>query len=226
MGTKLTLRLTAADGHTLGAYRADPAEPARGGVVVLQEIFGVNGHIRDVCDRFAREGYTAIAPALYDRSSLEDAELDYTGDDVARGRALREEFSWDDTMKDVDAAADVLKGGGLKVGTVGYCWGGTMAYLSAARLDIAAAVVYYGGQIMPYLDEKERCPLLMHFGETDHSIPLSDVEAIEKAHADAVVHVYPAGHGFNCDRRESYDEAASKLAYERTLSLFAERLTH
>ncbi len=223
MGTKLIL--TAADGHTLGAYRADPAEPAKGGVVVLQEIFGVNGHIRDVCDRFAREGYAAIAPALYDRSSLEDAELEYTGDDVARGRELREEFSWDDTMKDVDAAADVLKGGGLKVGTVGYCWGGTMAYLSATRLDIAAAVVYYGGQIMPYLDEKERCPLLMHFGKTDHSIPLSDVEAIQKAHAGAVVHVYPAGHGFNCDRRGSYDEAASKLAYERTLSLFAERLT-
>ncbi len=220
------LTLTAADGHTLGAYRAESAESAKGGIVVLQEIFGVNGHIRDVCDRFAREGYTAIAPALYDRSSLENAELDYSGDDVARGRALREEFSWDDTMKDVDAAADMLKGGGLKVGTVGYCWGGTMAYLSAARLDIAAAVVYYGGQIMPYLDEKERCPLLMHFGETDHSIPLSDVEAIQTAHADAVVHVYPAGHGFNCDRRESYDEAASKLAYERTLSLFAERLTH
>ena len=222
MGTKLIL--TAADGHTLGAYRADPAKPARGGVVVLQEIFGVNGHIRDVCDRFAREGYAAIAPALYDRSSLEDAELDYTGDDVARGRELREEFSWDDTMKDVDAAADVLKGGGLKVGTVGYCWGGTMAYLSAARLDIAAAVVYYGGQIMPYIDEKERCPLLMHFGETDHSIPLSDVEAIQKAHADAVVHVYPAGHGFNCDRRGSYDEAASKLAYERTLSFLQNAL--
>jgi len=224
LGTKLTL--TAADGHTLGAYRADPAESAKGGVVVLHEIFGVNGHIRDVCDRFAREGYAAIAPALYDRSSLEDAELDYTGDDVARGRALREEFSWDDTVKDVDAAAEALKGGGLKVGTVGYCWGGTISYLSATRLDIAAAVVYYGGQIMPYLDEKERCPLLMHFGETDHSIPLSDVETIQKAHADAVVHVYRAGHGFNCDRRESYDEAASKLAYERTLSLFAERLTY
>ncbi len=223
MGNRLTL--TAADGHTLGAYRADPAEFAKGGIVVLQEIFGVNAHIRDVCDRFAREGYAAIAPALYDRSSLDNAELDYTGDDVARGRALRDEFSWDDTMKDVDAAANVLKGGGLKVGTVGYCWGGTMAYLSATRLDIAAAVVYYGGQIMPYIDEKERCPLLMHFGETDHSIPLSGVEAIQRAHANAVVHVYSAGHGFNCDRRGSYDEAASKLAYDRTLSLFAEQLT-
>jgi carboxymethylenebutenolidase len=223
VGNKLTL--TAADGHTLGAYRADPTESPKGGVVVLQEIFGVNGHIRDVCDRFAREGYAAIAPALYDRSSLLNAELDYSGDDVARGRALREEFSWDDTIKDVDAAADVFKEAGLRVGTVGYCWGGTIAYLSATRLDIAAAVVYYGGQIMPYIDEKERCPLLMHFGETDPSIPLDDVEAIQKAHADAVVHVYSAGHGFNCDRRGAYDEVASKLAYERTLSLFAERLT-
>ena len=223
VGNKLTL--TAADGHTLGAYRADPTESPNGGVVVLQEIFGVNGHIRDVCDRFALKGYAAIAPALYDRSSLLNAELDYTEDDVARGRALREEFSWDDTIKDVDAAADVLKEAGFRVGTVGYCWGGTIAYLSATRLDIAAAVVYYGGQIIPYIDEKERCPLLMHFGETDPSIPLSDVETIQKAHADAVVHVYSAGHGFNCDRRGAYDEVASKLAYERTLSLFAERLT-
>ena len=223
MGKRQTL--TAADGHSLGAYRADPAGPARGGIVVLQEIFGVNGHIRDVCDRFTRDGYAAIAPALYDRSSLQNAELDYSGDDVSRGRALREEFSWDDTIKDVDAAADVLNGDGLKVAAVGYCWGGTIAYLSATRLDIDAAVVYYGGQIMPYIEEKERCPLLMHFGETDPSIPLSDVDAIHKAHPDAVVHVYSAGHGFNCDRRGSYDEAASKLAYERTLSLFGERLT-
>ena len=222
MGRHFTL--TASDDHALGAYRADPQGGAQGGVVVLQEIFGVNAHIRDVCDRFAADGYTAIAPALYDRSSHQNADLAYTKEDVTRGRKLREEFSWDDTILDVQAAVSVLGGEGLKVGTVGYCWGGSISYLSATRLEIHAAVVYYGGQIMPYLNETERCPLLMHFGATDASIPLGDVEAIQKAHPEAEVHVYDAGHGFNCDRRGAFDEAASKLASERTLDFFGKLL--
>ena len=129
MGSKLTL--TASDGHSLGAYRVDPDGGARGGIVVLQEIFGVNAHIRDVCDRFAEDGYAAIAPALYDRSSRKHAELTYTKEDVAVGRKLREEFSWDDTILDVQSAAAVLSGEGMKVGTVGYCWGGSISYLAA-----------------------------------------------------------------------------------------------
>lgn len=219
-----TFTLTASDGHSLGAYRADPDGSAKGGVVVLQEIFGVNAHIRDVCDRFAEDGYAAIAPALYDRSSHKNAELTYTKEDVSLGRKLRVEFSWDDTILDVKAAVTVLGDEGLKVGTVGYCWGGSISYLSATRLDIHAAVVYYGGQIMPYVNETARCPLLMHFGAKDASIPSSDVEAIGKAHPDAEVHVYDAGHGFNCDRRGAFDEAASKLAKERTLNFFGKLL--
>lgn len=224
MTTNESITLTASDGHTMGAYRADPPDNRKGGVVVLQEIFGVNPHIRDVCDRFASEGYVAIAPALYDRSSQKDAELSYSEADVALGRKLREEFSWDDTILDVDAARTTLVAEGLKVGTLGYCWGGTVSFLAATRLDVEAAVVYYGGQIMPYIDEVERCQLLMHFGVHDASIPLSDVEAIRRAHPEAQVHVYEAGHGFNCDRRGAYDEAAAKLAYARTVEFFGKRL--
>jgi carboxymethylenebutenolidase len=223
MGSRLTL--TASDGHTLGAYRSDPSGPAAGGVVVLQEIFGINAHIRDVCDRFAEDGYAAIAPALYDRSSQQNVELGYEKNDVTLGRKLREEFSWDDTILDVHAAEAALSSDGLKVGTVGYCWGGSISYLAATRLDIAGAVVYYGGQIMPYLDETERCPLLMHFGASDPSIPMSDVDAIRKAHPDADVHVYDAGHGFNCDRRGAYDEAAAALAKTRTMEFFGKHLS-
>ncbi len=222
MGQDLTL--TADDGHTLGAYRADPAGAPKGGIVVLQEIFGVNAHIREVADGFAADGYVAIAPALYDRSSKKGVQLGYGGDDIAVGRDLREEFSWDDTVLDVKAAVDVLKAEGLKVGTTGYCWGGTISYLAGCRLDVQAAVVYYGGQIIPYVDEAANCPLLMHFGEHDKGIPLSDVDAIKAAHSAADVHIYDADHGFNCDHRGSYDEAAAKIARERTMALFAANL--
>ena len=223
MGHRLTL--TAGDGHSLGAYRADASGTARGGIVVLQEIFGVNTHIREVCDGFAADGFTCIAPALYDRSSQKDCDLGYTADTMAIGRALREEFSWDDSVKDVAAAVAVLVGEGLKVGTVGYCWGGTISFLAGTRLDVSAAVVYYGGQIVPYKDEKARCPMLMHFGEHDAGIPLSDVEQIKAAQPETAVHIYDAGHGFNCDHRGSYDAAASTLARQRTLELFNANLT-
>ena len=222
MGHRLTL--TADDGHSLGAYRADASGAARGGIVVLQEIFGVNTHIREVCDGFAADGFTCIAPALYDRSSRKDCDLGYTADTMAIGRALREEFSWDDSVKDVAAAVAVLAGEGLAVGTVGYCWGGTISFLAGTRLDVRAAVVYYGGQIVPYKDETARCPMLMHFGEHDAGIPLSDVEQIRAAQPDAAVHIYDAGHGFNCDHRGSYDEAAAKLARRRTIELFGTHL--
>ena len=222
MGQRLTL--TADDGHLLGAYRADPAGAARGGIVVLQEIFGVNVHIRDVCDGFAADGFTCIAPALYDRSSRRDCELGYEAEDMATGRKLREEFSWDDTVRDVAAAAAVLAGEGLRVGSVGYCWGGTISFLAGVRLDVCAAVVYYGGQIIPYKDEEARCPMLMHFGEHDAGIPLADVGQIRSVQPGAAVHIYDAGHGFNCDRRGSYDEAAAKLARQRTVEFFGTHL--
>ena len=222
MGQNITL--TADDGHTLGGYRADPDGAAKGGIVVCQEIFGVNIHIREVCDGFAADGYVAIAPALYDRSSRRDIELGYNAEDVAVGRDLRDEFSWDDTVLDVKAAVDILKGDGLKVGSVGYCWGGTISYLAGTRLDVQAAVVYYGGQIMPYVAESANCPMLMHFGEHDKGIPLSDVAQIGETHSASEVHIYDADHGFNCDHRGSYNEAASTLARQRTMALYAQQL--
>lgn len=218
------VRLRASDGHELSAYRSEPSDRPRGGVVVLQEIFGVNSHIRGVTAGFAAEGYLALAPALYDRSSVKDVEMGYTKEDVARGRALREEFSWEDTVKDVEAAMNALRGEGLRVGTVGYCWGGSISFLAAVRLPLDAAVVYYGGQILPYVNEKERCPLLMHFGKRDASIPAKDVEAIQKAHPKAIVHVYDADHGFNCDQRPQYDRNSAALARDRTLAFFARHL--
>jgi carboxymethylenebutenolidase len=218
MGSKQTI--VASDGHEMGAYRSDASGDVRGGVVVLQEIFGVNAHIRDVCDRFATDGYTAIAPALYDRSSQKNVELGYVEENVAIGRKLTGEFSWNDTILDVDAAAAVLRSEGLKVGTVGYCWGGSISFLSAFRLSIDAAVAYYGGHITSYLGEKDHCPLLMHFGRKDSSIPLTDVETIQRAYPEAVVHLYDAEHGFNCDRRSQYEPEASGRAKQETLSFF------
>ncbi len=222
MGANITL--TAEDGHSFGAYRAEAAGAAKGGIVVIQEIFGVNDHIRETCDRFASEGYLAIAPALYDRTDNKNCQLGYTPDDIAVGRDLKDAFSWDLCMLDVKSVIDVMAGEGLKVGTVGYCWGGTISYLAGTRLPVAASVVYYGGQIMPYVDEKEGCPMLMHFGEHDAGIPLDDVAAISKAHPDADVHIYDADHGFNCDHRGSYNEAAGNLARQRTMALFDQQL--
>jgi carboxymethylenebutenolidase len=219
-----TLTLTASDGHSLAAYRCDPGGRPRGGVVVLQEIFGVNVHIREVTEGFAKDGFVAIAPALFDRSSVPGIELGYTAEDIARGRKIRDEFSWDDTVKDVEAAMLALRAEGLKVATVGYCWGGSISFLGAVRLPLEGAVVYYGGQIKPYIHEKERCPLLMHFGKKDAGIPLSEVEAIAKAHPAAVVHLYDADHGFNCDRRAQFDPTAAALAKERTHAFLTDRL--
>ena len=223
MGQRITL--TASDGHSLGAYRADAGGAVRGGLVILQEIFGVNAHIRDVCDRFAAEGFTCIAPALYDRSSHKDCDLTYEAGNRAIGRALREEFSWDDSVKDVAAAVELLASDGLAVGSVGYCWGGSISFLAGTRLDVRGAVVYYGGQIAPYKDREARCPMLMHFGARDEGIPLSYVEEIKSAQPDAVVHIYDAGHGFNCDRRAAYHEASAKLAWQRTIEFLDTCLT-
>lgn len=217
-----TITLTAADGHELEAYRADPEDAPRGGIVVIQEVFGVNIHIRDVCDGFAAEGYAAIAPAVFDRIER-GIELDYDDDGIARGRALVEDLGWEGPLADVTAAAGALEPSG-KVGVVGYCWGGSMTWLAACRLDVACAVGYYGRHIIQFNDETPRCPVILHFGETDASIPMDDVDAIRAAHADVPVYVYGAGHGFNCDRRAAYHAESAKTARARTLAFFAEHL--
>ncbi len=223
MGQNLTL--TAADGHTMDAYRADPQGDAKGQLVIIQEIFGVNSHMRGVCDRFAETGYVALAPAMFDRLD-KSFEVGYEPDDVAKGRALKDKADWDDAVKDMQAAVDELKGTG-KVGVVGYCWGGSLTWLAACRIkDFSAAVCYYGGNIIEFNDENPQCPTMLHFGEVDQSIPLENVDKIEKAHPDLPSYVYKgAAHGFNCEQRGSYDEAAAKLALERTLEFFGQNLS-
>ena len=211
-----TARVTAADGHELSIYRAEPAGRARGGLVVVQEIFGLNGHVRAVCDDFAAEGYLAVAPALFDRVER-GVELGYQSDDIARGRAIREKVSLEAALADVEAAATELAGAG-RIGVVGYCWGGTVAWVAATRsTSFAAAVSYYGGGVPDLASEQPNCPVLLHFGEQDHAIPLDGVRRLQAAHPELPVHVYPAGHGFNCDQRASYHPESARLARERTL---------
>lgn len=221
MGEKI--KLAASDGHELDAYLAKPSGAPRGRLVVIQEIFGVNIHIRDVCDGFADDGYVALAPALFDRVEP-GIELEYNPDGVARGRGLRGEIAWPDVILDVEAARAHLAEKG-PVGIVGYCWGGTVSWVAALELDLACAVGYYGGHIIEFNDRNPKCPTLLHFGEIDSGIPLSDVEKIHAAHPDVPIHVYPgADHGFNCDRRGSFHPEAAALARTRTMEFFAKHL--
>jgi len=221
MGT--IIELTASDGHRLAAYRADPAGKPRGGLVVIQEIFGVNSHVRSVADGYAADGYLAIAPALFDRAER-GFEVGYSPPDIERGRAVRAKVSLDDALKDVAAAIKAAAPAG-KVGIVGYCWGGTVAWAATTRLDgLAASSPHYGGGIAEIATERSRCPVMFHFGETDQQIPMTDVEKIRKAQPGQTVHVYPAGHGFNCDQRGSYHAASAKLARERTLAFLRQHV--
>lgn len=216
MGQPLTL--VAADSHRLGAYRADPAGKPRGGVVVVQEIFGVNHHIRAVCDRIAEAGYAALAPALFDRTAR-DFQSGYSPEEVAKARKFIETPDWDAMLRDTAAAAEELKGLG-SVAVIGFCMGGTIAFLSATRLaGIAAAVCYYGGGIARFADETPKCPTQMHFGEKDDHIPMSAVEEIRRKRPDCEIHVYQgAGHGFHCDERASYHAESAALAWKRSLA--------
>lgn len=214
--------LTAADGHSFQAWTDGP-ETATRGLVLIQEIFGVNSHIRTMCARFAAAGYRVVAPALFDRVER-GAELGYTADDVARGRTLRAGVTDEAAMADVDAAAAFLSG--LKLGIVGYCWGGTIAWWGATRTrHFAAAVGWYGGGIAGTRSETPNAPVQLHFGEKDTGIPLTDVELIRAAQPGVEVLVYPgAQHGFGCDDRASFSAPDAALAQERTLAFFAEHL--
>lgn len=215
------VRLTASDGHEFGAYRADPAGTPRGGVVVLQEIFGVNSHIRAMCDRIAAEGYIAIAPALFDRF-VRDFESGYAAEDIEVARQYLVSLDWEALLRDTRAAIDAIAPEAGPVSLVGYCLGGSLAFLGATRFsDINAAVSYYGGQIVPFADAPPLRPTLMHFGETDFSIPLSDVDSIAAKRPDVELHRYPAGHGFNCDERASFEPESAAKAWQRSLDFIA-----
>jgi carboxymethylenebutenolidase len=211
-----TVELTAADGHRLSGYLADPSGKPRGGIVVIQEIFGVTRHIRAVADQYAAAGFLAIAPALFDRVER-NVDVPYT--EVQKGFGYMQAMKPDLVMQDLKAAIQRVSGAG-KVGVVGYCWGGTMAYLAAARLDIAAAVAYYGGGIHTLLADKPRAPVMFHFGEKDTHIPMSAVGEIKAAYPDGIYHLYPAEHGFNCTDRASFDAPSAKLALERSIEFF------
>jgi carboxymethylenebutenolidase len=207
------VELAAADGHRLIAYLAEPNARPRGGIVVIQEIFGVTRHIRAVADQYAAAGYLAIAPALFDRVER-GVDVPYT--DMAKGFAYMQATKIEQVMLDVQAAVDRVRAAG-KVGVVGFCWGGTVAYLSAVRLNIDAAVAYYGGGISRHTEEQPRVPVMFHFGEKDAHIPLSAVDQIKSAYPQGIYHLYPADHGFNCTDRASFEPASAQLALQRSL---------
>lgn len=213
--------LMARDGHEFQAYLCAPPARPRGAVVVLQEIFGVNSHIRAVTDGFAAEGYTAIAPALFDRIRR-GIELGYGDADRDEGRGYMQQLKPEDTLKDIAAAVAVVRHSG-RVGTVGYCWGGALSYRAACELPLACAVVYYGNP--RDTGKTPQCPVMYHFGSADRSIPPDQVERLQAAHSQGIFYIYEgAGHGFSCDQRPSYDAAAATLARGRTLEFLARRL--
>jgi len=215
------IRLTAKDGHELDAYLAEPKGKPKGGLVVVQEIFGVTKHIKRVADQYAARGYKVVAPAMFDRVER-NVTLDYS--EIEKGREYMRKLRWPETLADVDAAANEARVAD-SVSIVGYCWGGTVAHAAASELDIDAAVSYYGGGVAKMLDKKPRCPIMYHFGDHDASIPLPDIEKIKNANPDSTLHVYPgAGHGFNCDERASYSANDAKIAFERTLEFLREQL--
>lgn len=220
--------LKAADGQAIPAYVAQPKGQARGGIVVIQEIFGVNSHIRSVADGYAADGYLAVAPAIFHRVKP-DVELGYEQDDMTAGMALKtatEALPSPGVMQDIQAAIKHASQAG-KVGIVGFCYGGLLTWRSACTLTgLSAAVPYYGGGVTTpdEVARKPKCPVLAHFGDQDHWIPLESVEAFKKAHPEVEVHVYHANHGFNCDQRGSWNAEAAKLARERTLAFFGKHV--
>lgn len=215
--------LMARDGHEFRAWLAAPQGPPKGAVVVLQEIFGVNSHIRAVTDSFAAEGYVAVAPSLFDRVRR-GIEIGYSEKEVQEGRGYMMQLKQDQTLKDIAAAIAIVKHAG-RVGAVGYCWGGRMAYLAASELPVACSVAYYGGGITQLLDKKPKVPVMYHFGERDKHITQEDVAKIQAAHPEGMFYIYPADHGFNCDQRGSFDAQSAALARQRTLAFFNRYLT-
>ncbi len=213
-----TVKLKASDGHELDAYVARPSDAPIAGLVVVQEAFGVNSHIRSVADGYARDGFLAIAPAMFDRIER-GVELGYEGDDRQRGIALARQINLDNAVKDVAAALQYLRDQELKKsGVIGYCFGGTMAWLAATRLDPDAAVGYYGGNIANFAQENPRCPVMLHFGELDKHIPKEGIDKVQAAHPEVQIFWYEnADHGFNCNDRASYNPEAAKLARGRSL---------
>jgi carboxymethylenebutenolidase len=218
------VKLRAADGQELSAWVARPEGEPIAGLVVVQETFGVNAHIRSVAEGWAKDGFLAVAPALFDRIEP-GVELAYEGADMDRARSFIPKLDVDKSLLDTKAAMDYAASAtGKKVAVIGYCYGGTIAWLAATRLGAAAAVGYYGGQIARFAGENPSCPVMLHFGRQDAHIPAEEVDKVQAAHPDVEVYWYDAGHGFNCDARSSYNAAAASVAREFSLA-FLERWT-
>jgi carboxymethylenebutenolidase len=218
------IKLKASDTFEPGAYRADPSGAPKGAVVVIQEIFGVNHHIRSVCDRLADLGYVAIAPAIFDRIEPRFT-CGYSPDEIAVARKFIANPDWPAMLRDTQAAIDAVRSVG-PVGIIGFCLGGSIAFAAATKLSgLSAAVGYYGGAIVRFADDKPKVPTQLHFGEKDAGIPLSDVEIIKAKRPDVEVFIYPgAQHGFHCDERASYDKASSNIAWPRSMAFLAKHL--
>jgi carboxymethylenebutenolidase len=214
--------LTASDGHKFQAWWAPPQGQPRAGLVVIQEIFGVNSHIRDVTERFAKEGYLAVAPAMFDRIQR-GVDIGYTEPDIAKGRELMGKLDWDKAILDIDAARASVSSLG-SIGITGFCFGGSAAWVAAARLKFNAAVCYYGGAVVRFKNEKPACPTICHWGKQDANIPMSMVDEIKAAQPQVPMFLYDAGHGFSCDQRGSFNQAAHDEAWKRTLAHFAKFL--
>lgn len=211
------------DGVSIRVYRAEPQGTPRGGIVIMHEAFGMNSHIRDMCDRYAAEGYLTVSPALYDRVEHGIEVPGYGEADLEMALKLRKGADWDQTVDDMRVAIEIAREAG-PVGVVGYCWGGSLAWLAATRCGVDAAVSYYGGQIIQFIDDQPGCPFMAHFAEHDVHVPPESASVVAKHHPTVPVYMYDANHGFNCDQRADYDAASAKLAQERTSAFFVENL--
>jgi carboxymethylenebutenolidase len=223
--TDSKVKVVAEDGHQFDAYVAGSRRPALGSIVLIQEIFGVNSHIRSVADGYAKDGFHVIAPALFDRAER-NLELSYNSEDTKKGMSAISQIGLDAALKDVAASIKHarVQWPALKTGVLGFCLGGSLGWLAATRLDPAAVVCYYGGQIARNAAETPHCPVMMHFGAKDAHIGPGEIEKIRKAHPELPVFVYDAGHGFNCDQRKDYEPQSARLARERTLEFFRTNL--
>lgn len=218
------VKLSASDKFRFGAYRADPAGTPKGAIVVIQEIFGVNRHIRSVCDRLAQEGYVAIAPSIFDRTTP-NFQSGYSPDEITEACKFVDNPDWSTMLRDTQAAMNEVQNVG-PVGIIGFCLGGSIAFLAATRLSgLKAAIGYYGGAIVGCAAERPKVPTQLHFGERDAGISLTDVQTIKTERPDVEVFIYPgAQHGFHCDERSSYDRASADVAWTRSMAFFAKHL--
>ena len=216
------IEITAKDNHRFSAYISQPSGKPKAGIVIIQEIFGVNSHIKEVTDLYASKGYLCIAPSLFDRIE-KNVSLNYDEHGISKGRNLKE-LCDKDALKDIEASISVVSSAG-KVAVIGYCWGGSLSWrIGCEASNLSASICYYGGDIPKLKDLEPKCKVLTHFGELDKGIPINDVKIFEKTRPDVLTYTYPADHGFNCDHRSQYNKACANIALERTLKFLEKNL--